>query len=94
MVQKMFLLFVKKIITHIEILHLFRTFTFDTLKIEHVAHKAKTSDPAINKDNDDQLLLVNDGRSLAKWGISAETELSFFKKEDYLLYKENPTLVW
>jgi hypothetical protein len=72
----------------------FRTYAYDTLKIEHVAHGAKTSDPVINCENDEQLLLLADGRSVAQWGVKHETDLSFFKKSDYEAYKANPTLLW
>ena len=30
---------------------------YDTLKIEHHAHGAKSSDPVINKQDDDKLIL-------------------------------------
>ena len=35
----------------------FRNFPFDTLKIQHKAFGAKTSDPVINTENDEELIL-------------------------------------
>ena len=35
----------------------FRKFCYDTLKIEHQAHGAKTSDPVINTERDGELIL-------------------------------------
>jgi len=35
----------------------FRKYSYDTLKIEHHAHGAKTSDPVINTENDEKLIL-------------------------------------
>ncbi|CAH1789961.1 unnamed protein product, partial [Owenia fusiformis] len=70
----------------------FRTFTFDTLKIEHKAHGAKTSDPIINRDNDEMIL--KKGSTIVESGIENETELSYFKLEDYERYKQNPEVIW
>lgn len=71
----------------------FRTFAYDTMKIQHKAHGAKTSDPVINTENDERLMLRHDC-SLSENGIGHETEISFFKKEDYERYKDNPMLKW
>ena len=35
----------------------FRKYEYDTLKIEHQAHGAKTNDPVINYENDEELIL-------------------------------------
>ncbi|RMX57506.1 hypothetical protein pdam_00005760, partial [Pocillopora damicornis] len=45
----------------------------------------------INTENDEMLMLRQDC-SLSKNGIGHETEISFFKKEDYDRYKANPVL--
>ncbi|OWF40497.1 UPF0538 protein C2orf76 homolog [Mizuhopecten yessoensis] len=71
----------------------FRTFKFDTMKILHQAHGSKTSDPAINTDCDEELILSPDV-TLQDSGIKNETELSYFKREDYEKYKLDPTLKW
>lgn len=71
----------------------FRNFSFDTLKIETHAHGAKTNDPVINRE-DDAKLVLKPHQLLRDCGIKHETEISFFKKEDYLKYKEKPELVW
>ena len=61
-------------------------YAYDTMKIQHKAHGAKTNDPIINTENDEQLILKRD-RSLKESGIENETEVSFFKMEDYKKYK-------
>lgn len=71
----------------------FRTFTYDTMKIQHQAFGAKTSDPVINTFNDDELMLKPE-KTLAECGVIEETEISFFKLEDYKAYQANPQLVW
>jgi len=67
----------------------FRKYSYDTLKIEHHAHGAKTSDPVINTENDEKLIL-KPGTTLENQGIKHETELSLFKLSDYLEYKDMP----
>jgi len=67
----------------------FRKYSYDTLKIEHHAHGAKTSDPVINTEND-QMLILKPGLSLHDQGVKNETELSLFKLEDYQEYKNLP----
>lgn len=59
-------------------------------QIEHQAYGAKTSDPSINCEHDDQLML-KDGETLDSRGVKNETEISFFKLCDYEMYKKNPT---
>ena len=72
----------------------FRKVAYDTLKIEHQAHRAKTNDPLINKDADESLILGDDTATLSQAGVKNETTITFFKYDDYLEYKNNPTLVW
>lgn len=71
----------------------FRKYEFDTFKIETQAHGFKTNDPVINREDDVKLILKSEFQ-LKNCGVKHETEISFFKKEDYLRYKENPVLVW
>jgi hypothetical protein len=71
----------------------FRKFHYDTLKIEHQAHGVKTNDPLINK-NDDKSLVLEEEVTLSDSGVKNETTISFFKKDNYLSYKDNPTLLW
>ena len=59
------------------------------MKVEHQAHGAKTSDPVINTEDDERLIL-RPGRSLGEQGVRHETELSLFRLEDYLEYKKMP----
>lgn len=63
-----------------------KTYTYGTLKIEHLPHKAKSNDPVINTGDDDKLIL-SDQTSLCDAGVVNETVLSFFKMDDYLQYK-------
>jgi len=71
----------------------FRKYDYDTLKIEHQAHGAKTNDPVINCENDEDLIL-KPGKQLKDMGIKNETEISLFKMSDYMSYKGNPVLRW
>lgn len=71
----------------------FRNFAFDTFKIETQAHGFKTNDPVINREDDAKLILKGE-LQLKSCGVKHETEISFFRKEDYLKYKENPVLTW
>ncbi|XP_020607710.1 UPF0538 protein C2orf76 homolog [Orbicella faveolata] len=71
----------------------FRNFAYDTMKIQHKAHGAKTSNPVIVLEDDQKLILTPD-HSLSDSGIENETEISFFKKEDYERYKANPEMKW
>ncbi|XP_069110898.1 UPF0538 protein C2orf76 homolog [Argopecten irradians] len=71
----------------------FRTFKYDTMKILHQAHGSKTSDPCINTDQDEKLIL-SPSDTLHDSGIKHETELSYFKREDYEKYKADPKLTW
>ncbi len=61
------------------------------LQIESHAHGAKTNDPVINHENDEGLIL-KPGFTLAESDVRNETEISFFKYEDYIAHKKNPVL--
>jgi len=63
----------------------FKKFDFDTFKIEHQAHGAKSNDPVINCENDDQLIL-KPGQKLNESNVRHETEIAFFKLSDYQAY--------
>lgn len=65
-----------------------KSYSYDTLKIEHQPHKAKSNDPVINTSDDDELILRDD-LTLLEANIVNETTLSFFKMEDYVEYKLN-----
>lgn len=71
----------------------FKTYSFDTLKISHKAYGYKSNDPVINLEDDEKLILKEES-SLKENGVDNETEISFFKMEDYLEYKKNPHLAW
>jgi len=71
----------------------FRTFEYDCCKIEHQAHGSKTSDPCINREEDDRLILRGDV-TLREAGVKNETEISVFRLADYEEYKKDPALKW
>jgi hypothetical protein len=71
----------------------FKNFNYDTMKIQHKSHGAKTSDPVINTENDEKLML-KPNLSLLDCGVENETEISYFKLEDYLAYQANPHTTW
>mgnify|MGYP003789550419 CR=1 FL=1 len=67
---------------------------FDTFKIYSQPHGAKTSNPIINLNNDDELILSDWSRTLAELGFQNETEVSLFVRADYEEYKKNPVFKW
>ncbi|KAM9850492.1 UPF0538 protein C2orf76 homolog isoform 1-T1 [Aulostomus maculatus] len=71
----------------------FRKFGYDTMKIVHQAHGAKTNELVMSVDDDDELIL-QDGLTLRAAGVRNETEVAFFRKEDYSLYRANPRTAW
>ncbi|XP_026150428.1 UPF0538 protein C2orf76 homolog [Mastacembelus armatus] len=70
-----------------------KNYAYDTMKIIHQAHGAKTNELVMSLHNDEKLIL-QDSQTLRAAGVANETEVAFFKKEDYVLYKENPKSVW
>ncbi|XP_044221558.1 UPF0538 protein C2orf76 homolog [Thunnus albacares] len=71
----------------------FRKYAYDTMKIIHQAHGAKTNELVMSLEDDEQLILP-DGLTLSAAGVANETEVAFFRKEDYGLYKANPHTAW
>ncbi|TMS06681.1 UPF0538 protein C2orf76-like protein [Larimichthys crocea] len=65
----------------------------DTMKIIHQAHGAKTNELVMSLDDDEKLILQHD-QTLRAAGVDNETEVAFFRKEDYGLYKANPRTAW
>ncbi|XP_039455817.1 UPF0538 protein C2orf76 homolog isoform X2 [Oreochromis aureus] len=65
----------------------------DTMKIIHQAHGAKTNELVMSLD-DDETLILQEGQTLRAAGVAHETEVAFFRKEDYSLYKANPQTAW
>ncbi|KAL3230770.1 hypothetical protein RNJ44_01219 [Nakaseomyces bracarensis] len=73
----------------------FRNVEYDTLKIYTHAHGSKTVNLVINFDHDDDWTLdTSSDKKLFEYGIENETELSLFKREDYISYKANPEEKW
>uniref|UniRef100_A0A8C4YVW3 Chromosome 2 open reading frame 76 n=2 Tax=Gadus morhua TaxID=8049 RepID=A0A8C4YVW3_GADMO len=71
----------------------FKKFGYDTLKIIHQAHGAKTNELVMSLEDDDTLIL-RPGLTLAAAGVANETEMAFFSGKDYGLFKANPETVW
>ncbi|XP_042281990.1 UPF0538 protein C2orf76 homolog [Thunnus maccoyii] len=71
----------------------FRKYAYDTMKIIHQAHGAKTNELVMSLEDDEKLIL-QDGLTLSAAGVANETEVAFFRKEDYGLYKANPHTTW
>lgn len=65
----------------------------DTLKLYTKAHGAKTTNLIINLDNDDWVL-DDDSKLLMDHGIENETEISFFDRNLYEAFKQNPEIKW
>uniref|UniRef100_H2RSG7 Uncharacterized protein n=1 Tax=Takifugu rubripes TaxID=31033 RepID=H2RSG7_TAKRU len=49
-----------------------------------------TNELVVSLDDDEQLILQND-QTLREAGVVNETEVAFFRRRDYGLYKANPT---
>ncbi|XP_040913426.1 UPF0538 protein C2orf76 homolog [Toxotes jaculatrix] len=71
----------------------FRKYAYDTMKIIHQAHGSKTNELVMSLDDDEKLIL-HDGQTLRTAGVANETEVAFFRREDYGLYKANPKTAW
>uniref|UniRef100_A0A8C4Q5M2 Chromosome 2 open reading frame 76 n=1 Tax=Eptatretus burgeri TaxID=7764 RepID=A0A8C4Q5M2_EPTBU len=71
----------------------FKKHQYDTLKIIHKPHGAKTNELVVSLEDDDKLML-NPESALETSGVCHETELAFFKMEEYLKFKANPVTVW
>lgn len=71
----------------------FKTFDYDTIKIIHQAHGAKTNELVMSLEDDEKLILRDDC-SLGECGVANETELAFFKMADYAKFKANPQTEW
>ncbi|KAM9364407.1 UPF0538 protein C2orf76 homolog [Pholidichthys leucotaenia] len=71
----------------------FRKHAYDTMKIIHQAHGAKTNELVMSLDDDDKLIL-QDGVSLRAAGVANETEVAFFRREDYGVFKAKPVTLW
>jgi len=71
----------------------YRTVKLDTMKLYTKAHGAKTTNLIINLDHDDWIL-DDDSRLLVDIGFENETEVSFFNRELYEVFKANPETRW
>ncbi|XP_029314244.1 UPF0538 protein C2orf76 homolog [Cottoperca gobio] len=71
----------------------FKKYAYDTMKIIHQAHGAKTNELVMSLEDDEKLVLPA-GLTLRAAGVAHETEMAFFRKEDYGLYKANPQTAW
>ncbi|KAK2839376.1 hypothetical protein Q5P01_013116 [Channa striata] len=71
----------------------FKKYAYDTMKIIHQPHGAKTNELVMSLEDDDKLIL-QDNQTLNAAGVANETELAFFRREDYGKYKANPQTAW
>ncbi|XP_035994656.1 UPF0538 protein C2orf76 homolog isoform X2 [Fundulus heteroclitus] len=71
----------------------FRKYGYDTMKIIHQAHGAKTNELVMSLYDDENLILQDD-QTLRAAGVANETEVGFFREEDYVVYKANPKSTW
>ncbi|KAI9779543.1 MAG: hypothetical protein M1839_007351 [Geoglossum umbratile] len=72
----------------------YRNVDLDTLKLYAKAQETKTMNLIINLDNDESLLFTDDQSSLASCGCEHETDVSFFKLQEYESFKANPEQKW
>lgn len=75
-------------------LKLMEAVPFDTFKLYSQPHGAKTSNPVINLNNDEVMVLEDWERTLERLGFQNETEVSLFVKADYDAYKADPVFKW
>ncbi|KAJ3726310.1 cytoplasmic protein [Lentinula raphanica] len=67
----------------------YRNVELDTMKLYSQAHGAKTTNLIINLDHD-EWILTDDSKTLAEAGFENETEVSFFNRNLYEQFKQNP----
>eukprot|EP00058_Branchiostoma_floridae_P015199 XP_002600687.1 hypothetical protein BRAFLDRAFT_67751 [Branchiostoma floridae] len=65
----------------------------DTMKLEFKAHGNKTNNPLMNTEDNDKLML-KPCATLRDSGVENETEISFFKREEYEAFVQNPVTRW
>eukprot|EP00112_Aurelia_sp_Birch-Aquarium-sp1_P020062 Seg508.13 transcript_id=Seg508.13/GoldUCD/mRNA.D3Y31 product="UPF0538 protein C2orf76" protein_id=Seg508.13/GoldUCD/D3Y31 len=70
-----------------------RNHSYDAMKIQHKAFGSKTSDPVINTENDEKLMISLE-KTLAQNDIDNETEISLFNLQEYKIYQSNPQVKW
>uniref|UniRef100_A0A3Q2ZN80 PB1 domain-containing protein n=1 Tax=Kryptolebias marmoratus TaxID=37003 RepID=A0A3Q2ZN80_KRYMA len=57
------------------------------------AYGMYTNELVMSTDDDERLILQHD-QTLRAAGVANETEVAFFRREDYGLYKANPETTW
>lgn len=76
----------------------YRNVEYDTLKLYTKAHGTKSMNLVVNFENDEEFIIysptVKESKTLCELGVENETEISVFRLEDYLGYKENPEEKW
>ncbi|AMD22980.1 HHR211Wp [Eremothecium sinecaudum] len=74
----------------------FRSVKYDTIKIYTHAHGSKTVNLVINFDHDEDwcLKIEDEVKTLEKYGIKNETELSIYNRNEYEEFKANPEEKW
>jgi len=75
----------------------YRNVDYDSIKVYTVAHGSKSMNLVINFEDDDTKILTSEqfaNTSLWDLGVKNETELSVFRMEDYIAFKQNPEELW
>uniref|UniRef100_A0A3P9PLF0 Chromosome 2 open reading frame 76 n=1 Tax=Poecilia reticulata TaxID=8081 RepID=A0A3P9PLF0_POERE len=63
------------------------------IKCTHLVLLFQTNELVMSLDGDEKLILQDD-QTLKAAGVANETEVGFFRKEDYVFYKANPKSKW
>lgn len=72
----------------------YRSISFDCWKIHSQPHGAKTSNPVINLSDDYGSIMEHSPLPLSQLGFQHETEVSYFNRLHYEVYKLNPVTKW
>jgi hypothetical protein len=64
----------------------------DTLKIYTLPHGNKPDSLVINVGREDWVL--KKGKTLSEQGIQHETEISFYRADDFIAWEANPEIKW
>uniref|UniRef100_A0A672IJB8 Uncharacterized protein n=1 Tax=Salarias fasciatus TaxID=181472 RepID=A0A672IJB8_SALFA len=67
--------------------------TFHFLLLLNCDQSCLTNELVMSLDDDEKLILRSD-QTLRAAGVASETEVAFFRKEDYEAYKANPRTSW
>lgn len=66
----------------------------DTFKVYYHPHAAKTNNPIINVGEDEKLILCDFVKPLSEFGLTNQSEISYFNWEAYQVYCQDPKALW